>query len=64
MTIYKSNNKYLFKNAYGINTIVCRGYHVANIIDNLHLDFLKKYRYIPKDSIVCANSREAYKIIS
>ena len=64
MSFYKTTNVNFLTMVYGISNPVIRvGYRVGSAIDNLHYDFLKKYKYIPKESITCTNSRDIYKLI-
>ena len=64
MSFFKNSDNNLLHNAYGINIDETHlGYRVSSYIDNLHLDFLKRYNLVPKDSITCVNSKEVYKLI-
>ena len=64
MSFYKTTNSNYLSMVYGIsNPVIHVAYQVGSAIDNLHYDFLKKYKYIPKESITCANSKDIYKLI-
>lgn len=61
-TFYNFINKPFLKIVYNKTCKIYDAYCVGQYVDNLHLEFLKKY-YIPKDSITCCNSRSIYKLI-
>ena len=62
-TFYNCNNKPFVEIVYGNECNQYYAYCVGQYLDNLHLDFLKQHKFIPKESITCCNSKDLYKII-
>ena len=60
---FSTLNKNFIEIVYGIKPTECTEYLVETYLDNLHLDFLKQYNFIPKDSVTCINSMNLYKIV-
>ena len=42
----------------------CKLKCIGEYMDNLHLDFIKQYNYIPKESVTCYNSMSLYQVIN
>ena len=64
ITYSNSNNLYLENVLYKDGFKPCKLKCIGEYMDNLHLDFLKQYNYIPKGSVTCCNSMSLYQVIN